>query len=359
MCDRMPRFQSIQYLRGVAALMVVAFHVTPSKAGLIGAAGVDIFFVISGFIMWVVSTARETTAGEFLSHRILRVVPLYWAFTLLLAGTAAAVPSAFSRLQLTADHLLMSLAFIPYLDASTGKITPLLVQGWTLNYEMFFYVVMAVALLFPRRSQLAIIAFVLLSLPVVGMMVPLRPVLVRPYTDPLLLEFLAGLGIGVLWSRGLLPGKSWAMGLVAVSIAGFVLAAMAGEDAERYRVLTWGIPSGLLVLGLLSIESSVGILKFRLGALIGDASYSIYLSHTFVISIASKLLADVIADPGVRTAWFVSIMPPLCTLGGILAYKFVELPTLKRLRMTIVTLSTLPAQPAKAVPPTLLGSKIS
>jgi exopolysaccharide production protein ExoZ len=112
----MPHFTSIQYLRGLAALMVVAFHTAPGPFALIGAAGVGIFFVISGFIMWALTSSRQTTASVFLQRRIIRIVPLYWLFTLLLAGAGAIVPAAFSHLQLTTDHLLLSLAFIPHVD---------------------------------------------------------------------------------------------------------------------------------------------------------------------------------------------------------------------------------------------------
>jgi hypothetical protein len=146
--------QSIRTLRGLAALLVVGFHAA-EKAGLsfkVGAIGVDLFFVISGFIIWVVTAQRPATPGTFLLNRAIRVVPLYWTITLLVAGLALLVPSLLASRVLDPARLLASLLFIPHLDAA-GMPWPLLAPGWTLNHEAFFYLVFAAGLLLPRPAR--------------------------------------------------------------------------------------------------------------------------------------------------------------------------------------------------------------
>ncbi len=160
----------IQYLRGIAALMVVWHHGVGQLATLetyfpfrFGTSGVDLFFVISGFIMVVTTAGRDVTPTEFIARRFVRVVPLYWVLTLALAATALVAPSLFRSVTLTAVSLIQSLLFIPHFSPShAGMIWPVLVPGWTLNYEMFFYVVFAASLAFSHR--LAILSITLAML---------------------------------------------------------------------------------------------------------------------------------------------------------------------------------------------------
>ena len=156
----------IQYLRGIAALMVVWHHSSSQIPALnrffpgsSGAHGVDLFFVISGFIMAVTTTGAGLTPLQFLRRRVVRVVPLYWILTLAMVGLALVAPSLFRTLKVTADTLVQSLLFIPHFSTSfTDKAWPLLVPGWTLNYEMYFYVILAVILLLPAAWRMSTLA---------------------------------------------------------------------------------------------------------------------------------------------------------------------------------------------------------
>jgi exopolysaccharide production protein ExoZ len=185
--------RSIQFLRGVAALGVLGFHAASRAGGSfgVGAAGVDIFFVISGFIMWVVTSRRTPKPGQFLARRAERIVPLYWLVTLATATAAILAPSAFPAMRPTASHVVQSLFFIPHRDP-TGLIAPLIVPGWTLNYEIFFYLLFAGSLMAPARLRVWLVSGVLAAL------VALRPLgditnsAWATYTDPILLEFAAG-----------------------------------------------------------------------------------------------------------------------------------------------------------------------
>ena len=123
--------------------------------------------MISGLIMWTIGARRPPTPKEFLLRRVIRVVPLYWFVTLALAGTWLVLPNLLPNLSPTPSDVLLSLFFIPHYDP-TGQIVPLLVPGWTLNYEAFFYVVFAATLLTPLANRLWLLTAVLATFVVGG-----------------------------------------------------------------------------------------------------------------------------------------------------------------------------------------------
>ena len=201
----------IQYLRGIAALMVVWHHArgqVPEIAQLFpnafGASGVDLFFVISGFIMAV--TASQSTQGpwHFWRRRLIRVVPLYWALTLLMVGAWLIRPALFKTLSPSWSTLAQSLLFIPHFSASfPDKVWPLLVPGWSLNYEMFFYGIFGLTLALPQRLRVPAMSLFLLAMVSAGYLLePLVSAAQSVYFSPLLLEFLLGVWIGSLWLQG-------------------------------------------------------------------------------------------------------------------------------------------------------------
>ena len=326
----MRKYVSIQYLRGLAAVLVVGAHAIHSPNAILGGSGVDIFFVISGFIMWTLTAERETTPLKFLRRRISRIVPLYWGFTALLVGGFLAIPSAFPHFQFTWSELLYSLGFIPFHNTTNDQVRPVLQQGWTLNYEMMYYVIMAFALQFQSNVRLAVVAGALLLMPAVGLFVPHESALGNNMTNPLIIEFLAGIGIAILASTDRLPSPAMAAGMLALAGAGYLIAAVyVGEEGPPYRVISWGLPGALLVLGMLTLEQKTNFQQSPLLLLVGDASYSIYLSHTFTISIANKVAGLLHAGPEFKDSGLMSlIVIPACVLGGIAVYWVFERPLL-------------------------------
>ena len=109
-----------------------------------GAAGVDIFFVVSGFIMVVTTMKRDMAPGEFLLHRIARIVPVYWVVTILLFAIVMYGFKPVGIMRMQPDWLAKSLLFIPF--DRDGRVEPIISVGWTLNYEMFFYLLFALGL---------------------------------------------------------------------------------------------------------------------------------------------------------------------------------------------------------------------
>ncbi|MES2751782.1 MAG: acyltransferase [Pseudomonadota bacterium] len=327
----MPKILSIQYLRGAAALMVVFFHadgmaVEYFKFGglLFGAAGVDIFFVISGFIMWIATSSERTTPASFVMGRIVRIVPLYWAMTLLLYGgwlifrDPAVVPSIW--------NLLRSLLFIPFVSPRTGEIQPLLIPGWTLNFEMFFYAVFACALLLARRHRAVFVCTVLGALVASRLGISPSGPIAQTYTSPLLIEFMIGCLLGIIYERKSLPRPAIALfllilGCVLLLGSGMLSAANIGVT----RFLHWGLPAFLIVTGALGIEPMLR--HWRLPALLGNASYSIYLTHAVVLAVLKDgVLKSGIGTGPVLTTVFVLAGCVVSIAAGVAVFYLVEKP---------------------------------
>ncbi|WP_313528451.1 acyltransferase [Shinella sp.] len=312
----------VQYLRAFAALAVVFFHAAERTgyAFTIGAAGVDVFFVISGFIMWVIVERRPVSPGRFLLDRIRRIVPVYWLATgVMVAGALAGL---FPNLVLTTGHVAASLFFVPIRSPSSGEIWPVLVQGWTLNYEMFFYLVFAACLALPLRLRLWSMAGIFGLLVALGLVVESDASLFLAYTRPIILEFVAGMLIARLWLDGRMPGRPLAFALIGLGLAGF-----AAIDLLRLPFDEWicGPLACALVYGTVALEKQGGIPRLAIPVMLGDASYSIYLWHTFAISIVAK--AGILLGIPSATAFILSVCAGLTV--GLAAYYLIERPLLR------------------------------
>ena len=166
----------------------------------VGAAGVDLFFLISGFVLWLAAERAQPTPAAFLAARAVRVAPLYWLWTLIAAAMAWRRPTALPVVHLGLRHAILSLAFVPHTDPMGGPF-PLLPSGWTLTYEAFFYLAFALCLALPSGRRFQALAMMLTITVLVGFAYH------RWYTllaNPLLLEFLAGAALARAWSAGTL-----------------------------------------------------------------------------------------------------------------------------------------------------------
>ena len=316
---------SIQYLRGFAALSVVASHT--AFAAFPAQAGVDVFFVISGFITWSM-TNRPTRPGMFLWRRLIRVAPLYWIATTLMALHQGAPLEA----------AVKSCLFIPYFGEG-GNVWPVLVPGWTLNYEMFFYTLISLTLLFPRRLGVPLLAAAMLTLTASHAYVPGGDALLMTYTSPLMLEFLAGVGLAELWFRSALPGPWIAAPLIAAGLVGLLLPTM-HDPRDTWRFLLWGLPSLMIVAGTVSLEAHGCVRRVAPLKLLGDASFSIYLFHPFILKTVMAYLGH--QPQVVRSAGVMAVAAIL----GVVVFRLVERPMTVRLHELIRWRPG--AQPARA-----------
>lgn len=327
---RLQKFVSIQYLRGIAAFLVVLYHATGnSEARLMF--GVDLFFVISGFIMWVTTYDREITSLQFLKKRFIRIAPLYWTFTLIAAFVV--MQGGMPRLQLDVDwgYLATSLAFLPGLDpephyATLPSVFPILPVGWTLNLEMFFYVIFAIMLLFSPLRRLIGVVSVLGVLVLIGLLVNGGYPPVMFYTSSIILEFAAGVLLGWLFTSDRLP-EHWGLGAI-LFVVGILLLIFLPLPFD-VRGVTWGVPALLICTGTLMLEPLIRKYPVFGMELLGDASYSLYLSHIPALAAAHALLPKLGIQNGSLT---VSASIVLATLVGILVYQIYERPLTKVLR---------------------------
>jgi exopolysaccharide production protein ExoZ len=316
----------IQYLRAFAAFSVVWLHALnfPGVANQLGSSrfggsGVDLFFVISGFIMVVTTAGKTVSAGEFFTLRIVRVVPLYWTVTLLVAAGAAS-GLLFKNVHFTSVELVKSLLFIPY------HTDPVVVPGWTLNFEMFFYACFALSLLTPRRVQLRALLVTFGILVALGYwFAPSQPI-PHTYTSPLILEFLAGSVIAYLWTREKLSlGLSLSVASMATGF--FVLFQWNQPPLFGYTQMIGAV---LVICGCL--HPVICRFKSTLLLALGNASYSIYLTHLFILAALRVIWIKLVPDVSFASALSIMVIAIVTSaVSGWLCYRLIEKPLTSRL----------------------------
>ena len=314
------RLHALQYLRAVAALAVVYSHsaiqVEPYTAYLphTGGFGVDVFFVISGFIMvWI--ARPEDTPGRFMANRVRRVVPLYWFFTLVMALILVALPTLFRSTTFEWSTFLMSLAFVPHESrAHPGWLWPIVAPGWSLNYEMYFYLLFALSLLLPPARRVAGVIALLGAIVLLAWWSGSDAPPVRFYGNPIVFEFAFGMLLAVAWRRGLRVPPAVAV-LLIVGGSALLIAPLPVP-----HILMYGVPSLMVVAGAVWLP----LPERRWGVLLGDASYALYLSHLFALGALRKVLPPLLGE-GPLAAWsFVAISLLLCTLVGVAVHLLVD-----------------------------------
>jgi peptidoglycan/LPS O-acetylase OafA/YrhL len=336
---------AVQYLRALAALLVVYMHTKvyteqfswPAPRDF-GASGVDLFFVISGFIMMVITARRPPRPGEFLLRRAIRIAPLYWLVTLAILAVGLLWPAAMLHNMVTFEHVALSLLFIPHFNPLEGSYAPFFKLGWTLNYEIYFYLVFAALLAIASIGlRLAALSTVfLVSAAFYLTMLPTNPLL-HTFGNPIILEFLIGAVIGALYLRGRLQviGPRAAMALL---VGGLFFMSALFDTRDFERVGTAGFGAAAVMLALLSLELRGRLRSWPLLILLGDASYSIYLAHPLVLTLA-RLGARTIGlpveqiGPGMLA---VMMTMAIAVAAGVAAHLWIERPMLDWLRSRLL-----------------------
>lgn len=327
-------FQSIQYLLGIAAIMVVVYHLgVPLKKfelllwwpeGL--AAGVDVFFVISGFVMWANTSDRSVATTTFWAKRLLRIVPLYWLITLAMATVLFVAPNVFNTSRFDAQHVLASLFFVPWTHPVKHTLEPVLMPGWTLNYEMFFYFIFGLTLFLPRHSRLPVLVTSFGALVTLGMLFPPLRKELTFYLSPIIVEFLLGVMLAELvLAERLLPLSSSAA--ITVMLLAFVSILLADDVSMATRAIYWGIPATILVSAGLSWEQGGKLGRSSVLRMVGDASYSIYLSQLISMAVITAIWGKLVHATGPMIAAAFAVLELTgALLGGIACYLLIEKP---------------------------------
>ena len=332
-------FLGIQSLRFLAAALVVLMHGTHYSverlvAGPIfinGAAGVDVFFVISGFVMMMSSESlfsREGGWRTFAVRRVVRIVPLYWALLSLKVATLIFLPAALSNTQISWTEVLASYLFIPHYNAQ-GAIAPILVVGWTLNFEMFFYAILAVTMSL-RQDPYRLTIGILIALAIGACFRPSQGSALLFYFDPIVLEF----GYGMLIARYVrsVPGLSPRVGVGLLVMGVAALCVPVATAPGLTRAFVWGLPAASIVLGVCALERSLSSVPRRVltvATKLGDCSYALYLVHPLV----GPLVPSVLAKAGVAST-SLSVAGTLCVsvVAAWLVHVIVEKPTTQWLK---------------------------
>lgn len=318
---------SVQYLRGLAALLVVVSHCLHKLEQLsgykanwltVGGSGVDLFFVISGFIMCMTTYDKKTSPASFMKARLIRIVPLYW----ILSGLALLVylwNPALVNSSGGVTTIVHSFSLIPVGDK-------LLIQnGWTLSYEFWFYIIFSISLFFGHRLHVLVCTSLLLLIATAGFFFVSDVVLYRFATNSLLLEFLFGM-MAYLYLRKY-ARRRFTNG--ALALFGFSIILYANyASVPVNRIVYFGIPYALIIVGAVTFEgymharSDSPVMKF-LKAL-GDSSYSLYLLHPFALSAVAILISIFSFQMHIELAFF--SMLSIALISGYICYIALEKP---------------------------------
>ncbi|CAN7156470.1 acyltransferase [Pararhizobium sp. LjRoot255] len=283
---------SIQYLRAIAAWLVVFHHLSTSLTSqfgwghgfAIGAIGVDIFFVVSGYIMAMIAARTpQFSPLEFVLRRAARIAPLYWLMTLAFCVLCLVYPSVVNNPDLTWSRMFFSLFFLP--DFVEGTTLPALMIGWTLNYEIFFYGIVASSIWLSGDRTLLVAALMLCACVAGGALVDGGRIF-DFYTQPIILEFVLGI---LIWNYGAaIHSKRWFRPVWLLCLPPvFAGLAASGIYYDEIRYLIWGIPSAFFVLGAIPLFT----MRQPWLARLGDWSFSTYLLHVYVIQLFVKVVA--------------------------------------------------------------------
>lgn len=371
------KLHSVQMLRALAALLVLGFHIRAVQAGALadltgeprtfaawpilenGYAGVDLFFVISGFIMVLVTGQGQrgpAASGIFLLSRSVRIYPIWWlfagamtAYLLVTYGALNTGDGGWSDIAASAsvpEYLVKSFLLLPQ------ETYPVLAVGWTLVHEMYFYAVFAVTLLFARRWLWIFLlawAGLVIGFSLAGFSGPLAVSIPSLMFHPMTLEFIAGAfaGLAVCSGRRFAPvllallAVAWLIAVFIftlpaeqtgaleggwIAIQGHQFSLVSGENWSTFvlewgRVLVFGPPCALLVYALASLEVEGQMAVPGALSVLGDWSYALYLSHILVLVAIARVLPELAVSP-----WFALLAVPAALAVAGLTYTLVERP---------------------------------
>lgn len=333
---------NLQVLRGIAALMVVLHHMRGDLATIwpgaatvyFGAAGVDVFFVLSGVVIGLSVMAPNQRAGPFLLRRALRIVPLYWAVTCCVVGLSwlGLEPLGHGGNGISWMDAVRSLTFVPF-ERAPDIVMPVVGVGWTLNFEVFFYSLASLALIAPARVRIFTLMSVLCAVVCAGFALqiglPARIVPLSFNTSPMILEFGLGLILARFWLRADTRPVSatWGFCLCATGLGLLILHMTwpSFSTLHPWRVAVFGIPSALIVGGAMVMERAGWRANNRIWLHLGAASFAIYLTHPLVLQAIGKLVPAQ------------TVLGAILTVGGVvivgcLTHRLIEHPILIHLR---------------------------
>lgn len=341
---RHTRLHGLQHVRFVAAFAVLVHHILEEAsassfalashaAERFGACGVDIFFVISGLVMWHATGgfSPQTSARQFLARRLSRIMPSYWVcLAIVVALSCSGI--AFRHMQFDAKGLAESALLLPP-TTSSGLVMGV---AWTLVYELYFYFICTAVLCVPWQrlrlvSIVALIAGAPVALNLLGAVAQ-----ARYYGNPIVIEFLFGIFLGLASTRLPVPGPRIRLAVAIACVALFWWASVASPDAATFglkpsfRWWAWGLPAMLLVAMFLHTEDKGGRIARAL-TLLGNASYALYLTHAFWMNVFAKAIKSGAFHSSLSLYVAASCIAVLAVAFALGVHVYLEKPLLARL----------------------------
>lgn len=342
----MRKLQNIQALRGVAVLSVVLFHlvIVEKKYGGIksflpdffnfGMFGVDLFFVISGFVMITVTRGKFQSIKEairFLYHRASRIYPLYWVYSVLVLLVFLFNPLLVNSSQGNQVDILASFLLLP------SETLPLVMVGWTLIHEMYFYLIFFLILLVtPEKHTFKAILLWASVVIFCNILFDLINPFAKLMFHPLTIEFISGCLLAIMFYRVKNQLLKTSV-LMAIAFIG-VIVSIYGHHLYQYftgyidlqgwwRILIFGMPALLMVFCFINAERN-GFVTNSLLIKVGDASYSIYLSHVLALSALGRIWSAFSSDSLYDNYLMVPVLFVLVIIIGMVSFHYIEKPLL-------------------------------
>jgi peptidoglycan/LPS O-acetylase OafA/YrhL len=343
------KLEWVQALRGIAALMVVLTHARLYLYGtdwdgfarrfmLPAAQGVDLFFLVSGFIM-VYTTARSDGSAhyttDFLIKRFARIWPVYAVWVLInwaLQGLWASGPIP------TLQNVVTSLAFLPINTDIPPYLGLPLSIGWTLNFEFYFYLVFGLSLLAGRFRWLAFFGWMLATLVLLPLAVTgtwsmhaehdygIGIAYIDQNVNPIIWDFVAGVAIGLLYvSRVRVASKALLAIIAACAIALACEWSFNAPAIETFHGMArWGLPWSILFAAMALAFKDREPRVPRALVWLGGISYSLYLAHLIVFETVDRLLESLNLEPFTHTTMFVLLVVPIPLIYAAISRRFLE-----------------------------------
>jgi peptidoglycan/LPS O-acetylase OafA/YrhL len=315
---------NIQILRALAVLMVIAYH----SSGLIykygfefdgflnighwGAFGVDVFFVISGYIMAQIDSVKKKSSIEFIKDRVVRVIPVYWMFTFLMITMQFFYPDAFRYIIFSKEQNISSVFFISHL---LGFSYPTIYVGWSLELEMVFYAFFSLCIFIEsRKVKIPVLILTIFVMTIIGII------------RPMAVEFLFGVILYYVVKFLNIENKARAILFFPITVSLVSIFSISNASSD---IFSWSRPLTIGLVALAIVAFSVICMDFRKSIItyIGDASYSLYLIQVFSLPIIMKAASKIVHEIDGGYIFVASIL--FTIFSGIAFHECVEKKIIK------------------------------
>lgn len=326
------RLDNIQYLRAFAAIWVVVYHardiantytlsnsVIASFLGAYGYAGVDIFFSISGFVIYYSTITKSVPPLQFILRRIERIVPPYFILTMAYSVPLLILAGSINTPAPAIEKLLLSIFYSSFFTYDT----PVIYVGWTLEYEMLFYLLAAISLI--KREAFERLPSALAIIVIGGLVITSNYKAAQFITNPIVLEF----GFGIMVAQWWVSKKIDPLNAITIIAALALLAA----NNPMHRVILAGIPSAILLIFAVNFTSEFKSKTSTVFRYIGDASYSIYLIQALSIPLVTKGFNLLPKSTPPDLLVFLTIIVTIAS--GCMFYSLIERPIFKWVKIKL------------------------